>query len=714
MLGNRVLVIDDDRDSLRAVCEWLRRADYEVLAAETGREGLRLLHGDAQPDLVVLDFWLPDMTGPALLTTRKRWPSAPSVPVLLMISHDAWVDEQQDLRQLGVLGLLHKPVVPEALLAAVAEALGHEEARHPRSWPERAVAPVVLLKSEADTAVAAGGARQARRLSDLLTRVSDVLAQGTDLQRQLREVGRAIVPAYASACVIERTDVTAGEREVLWTQHESVALEADLRRWACQPDWLSSVLTEAAETGKPRLLDLQAEADKYGLGGTRADLATARALGFESVVVAPMIARSRTFGLLTCASRTNRRYGRNHLEVFADLGHRVALALDNAELISVAQQLRRERDDLLSAWATELQAPLAALLALAQEASQATGAMDDAKTALIDRIWAEAKRMQQQLGVLTDLGLVRAGRLPLHMQTLDLAVLLRRVVDAARQVAPLPVLNLRVESDAAGQQVRCDPERTAQALQVLLQAAAERAPSGSEIDVTLSRVERDLQVTIADPGPALSTAALARLSAAEAFEADAVAASSQEQPAVRLRLARALIDAQAGRFCAQATETGSIYQLSLPMQGDPRPELKSVPATDAAILLVDSDLAFRRELQEILSERGYHVETADNGLQAWQYLLGHHPPALILFDLMLPAMDGWELYAAIKGHAALQHVPTVVVSGLDRYRIEASLPDAEGYIEKPIRTAQLFDMVQRHVATPARPRTLSVRPGPSL
>jgi CheY-like chemotaxis protein len=77
---------------------------------------------------------------------------------------------------------------------------------------------------------------------------------------------------------------------------------------------------------------------------------------------------------------------------------------------------------------------------------------------------------------------------------------------------------------------------------------------------------------------------------------------------------------------------------------------------------------------------------------------------------MLPVMDGWELHAAIKSHPQLCAVPTVVVSGLDRYRIEASLGDAQGYIEKPIRTAQLFDVVSRFVASPTRARTPSVRP----
>ena len=55
-------------------------------------------------------------------------------------------------------------------------------------------------------------------------------------------------------------------------------------------------------------------------------------------------------------------------------------------------------------------------------------------------------------------------------------------------------------------------------------------------------------------------------------------------------------------------------------------------------------------------------------------------------------------------------VPTVIVSCLDRYRIEPSLADAQGYIEKPIRTAQLFDVVQRHVAGPLTSRGQTLRP----
>jgi CheY-like chemotaxis protein len=183
----------------------------------------------------------------------------------------------------------------------------------------------------------------------------------------------------------------------------------------------------------------------------------------------------------------------------------------------------------------------------------------------------------------------------------------------------------------------------------------------------------------------------------------------RENAGIELYIARGLVEAHGGRMWVQSeNQHGSTITFTL-RSSEPH-DSAAGPAAVGPILLVDDDVAFRRELQEILRERGYSVETADNGWQAWSYLQAHAPPALILLDLMMPVMDGWELHAAIKSHPILASIPTVIVSCLDRYRIEPSLADAQGYIEKPIRTAQLFDVVQRHVSSPVPQRSQSLRP----
>jgi CheY-like chemotaxis protein len=124
------------------------------------------------------------------------------------------------------------------------------------------------------------------------------------------------------------------------------------------------------------------------------------------------------------------------------------------------------------------------------------------------------------------------------------------------------------------------------------------------------------------------------------------------------------------------------------------------------VLLVDDDVAIREALAEVLVDEGFAVHEAGNGAEALDWLHRHGSngtkPCVVLLDLMMPVMDGWELHAALKSHPELSAVPIVVLSCFDRYRIEPSLDDIQGYIEKPIRTAQLMNIVGQHVTRAER------------
>jgi response regulator RpfG family c-di-GMP phosphodiesterase len=62
-------------------------------------------------------------------------------------------------------------------------------------------------------------------------------------------------------------------------------------------------------------------------------------------------------------------------------------------------------------------------------------------------------------------------------------------------------------------------------------------------------------------------------------------------------------------------------------------------------------------------------------------------------------MDGWALFAHIRMHPVLASVPTVIVSCVDKSRVEPALLDASGYLEKPIRLSQLLDVARVHCAS---------------
>jgi len=224
-IGKTLLVIEDDTENREAVAKVLRGAGHEVLTAATGRDGLKLLHGGAHPDLILLDFWLPDMTGHAFLEAKARWPGGIHSPVLLVTGDDAWIDEQRDLEQLGVIGLLAKPLEAAELLSAVER--DYSAVAPPRiSDRPRSIASAAS-DAELITQASPGVEKQARRFADLLSRASEILAHGSEIELALRELLRQIVPGLADWCVFERID--AGRVSGLACAHENPELEQKLR-----------------------------------------------------------------------------------------------------------------------------------------------------------------------------------------------------------------------------------------------------------------------------------------------------------------------------------------------------------------------------------------------------------------------------------------------------------------------------------------------------
>jgi CheY-like chemotaxis protein len=127
MSGNgRILVVDDDRDFVEAVRTLLTHAGYEVLSAYDGRSGVARAR-EARPDLILVDIMMDERTE-GFFTVRelRRAPELAGTPIVVVSAMYDRVPEFQippDPRWLAHDAFLAKPVVPEALLACVRQAL---------------------------------------------------------------------------------------------------------------------------------------------------------------------------------------------------------------------------------------------------------------------------------------------------------------------------------------------------------------------------------------------------------------------------------------------------------------------------------------------------------------------------------------------------------------------------------------------------------------
>jgi len=117
-----------------------------------------------------------------------------------------------------------------------------------------------------------------------------------------------------------------------------------------------------------------------------------------------------------------------------------------------------------------------------------------------------------------------------------------------------------------------------------------------------------------------------------------------------------------------------------------------------SILMVEDDLQTYQLVANVLQKGGYHLLHAQNAQVAFQYLT-EEMPQLILLDLRLPGLDGWEFARQLKGHPHYQHIPiiavTVQVDPDDEARALAAGVDQ--YMPKPFNIKLLRSVVQQYV-----------------
>jgi CheY-like chemotaxis protein len=113
-------------------------------------------------------------------------------------------------------------------------------------------------------------------------------------------------------------------------------------------------------------------------------------------------------------------------------------------------------------------------------------------------------------------------------------------------------------------------------------------------------------------------------------------------------------------------------------------------------LLVEDDSDVRESLALLLQACGYRTEVAENGQEALEKLRDGSPPCMVVTDLRMPVMDGWELRDEMKKDEGLADLPVVVVSANATTEIDAERLDAVACLQKPLNIKQLLGVLDRY------------------
>lgn len=354
-----------------------------------------------------------------------------------------------------------------------------------------------------------------------------------------------------------------------------------------------------------------------------------------------------------------------------------------------ASGLLRKKEDLLSLVAHELRTPLTpmALLLQSLETKARRGAIDlDA----IARARRQVGRLTKMIGDLLDISRVNAQSLDFAFERLELGNLVREAIEAFRNTSPKHEIELAFTT--AKVFVNADEQRLKQALLNLLENAAEGLPNSDAL-----RIEAHLT-----PSRVMLSITHRRIGIPNGQHRRALPGCDLQRFGLGLHLAEAIAHKHGGFIDVQSElGEGGRLTLTLPLA---EPSLANLDSKAAPrLLLVDDDRDILEIIGDILEAEGYDVARAENGAEALRQI-EIALPDLVLLDLMMPVVDGWDVLGRLRNGERRCEVPVLVLSAHNAIAEHAKRLHADAYLGKPFEIDALIRKIGELLskALPAR------------
>jgi chemosensory pili system protein ChpA (sensor histidine kinase/response regulator) len=137
------------------------------------------------------------------------------------------------------------------------------------------------------------------------------------------------------------------------------------------------------------------------------------------------------------------------------------------------------------------------------------------------------------------------------------------------------------------------------------------------------------------------------------------------------------------------------------LAGEVQPGEEVEPAQAPLVLVVDDSLTVRRVTQRLLEREGYRVMLAKDGMDAMEKLAAEELPAVVLSDIEMPRMDGFDLVRNMRADSRLAGLPVIMITSriAQKHRDYAEQLGVDHYLGKPYDEEQLLGLIDRYVTT---------------
>ncbi|HEX9108369.1 MAG TPA: ATP-binding protein, partial [Longimicrobiales bacterium] len=341
---------------------------------------------------------------------------------------------------------------------------------------------------------------EARRF---LAEAGSILSSSLDYQTTLQAVARLAVTGVAEICIVDviERDGIIRRLEFAHRDPDKQALVAELKVFPLDRA-LPHLVFKALETGKSQLVRDVPDDYFRGISQGEHHYQLLKALDICSHVVVPMIAHSRTTGVITFVRCTDDRpYDEEDLGLVEELARRAAIAVENARLYGDAKQAVLARDDVLAAVSHELGNPLQAIIMA--EKMMVASVQDDTARYYGDAIRRSAERMERLIHDLLEVHRVQARQLALEKRACAVEPLVREACEGLMPLAEAKPLAIELEFAEALPRILADAGRVVQVVSNVVGNAVKFTPSGGKIRVRVTAQGDEVIIEVSDTGPGI-------------------------------------------------------------------------------------------------------------------------------------------------------------------------------------------------------------------
>lgn len=652
-----ILFIDHSLENHADYQSMLEGMGQNIMFARSGEEALKMV-SEHEFAVILLNAAVPGMNGFEMASQIHQRKKSAHTPIIFITPYT------DDLRMVqgyasGAVDYLPIPIVPEILRAKVRVFIELSQMRRKAAL-------------QAEERMRRKAAEEAAHRSAFLVTASEILSRSRDPKEVLYELARIPVPHLGDVSVVRiyGADSKIEHSEWSWTGADgTVHTESSIM--TVFPE-LDQAMQHVLATGQYQLLDnipaisLYPEMSNVGIFK---NYVTAVSFLLSSVLVLPLTVRGKTQGVLVVGrQQPDMPYSSNDVSLSHHLTSMAAISLENTILLQQIKEADHRKDEFLATLAHELRNPLAPI-SNALQVMKMTDRPEMRKQAE-DTIERQLNHMVHLVDDLMDVSRITQGKIELRKEKIELGSILQCAIETVQPLIKQRGHSFSLELPKETIWLEADSARISQIFSNLLSNSVKYTNNGGTIVMSAEPVGQMVEIAIKDNGIGIPPDMLPEIFKMF-LQVDASLERSQGGLGIGLTLVKSFVEMHGGTVEARSEGQGkgSEFIVRLPIT-----ENLSVTAnqnisvggmeglSSLRVLVVDDNEASAKTMGWMMEFYGHEIKIAHDGPSAIKTALEYRP-SIILLDIGLPGMNGYEVCKAMRLEPSLKNAILIAQTG---------------------------------------------------